>query len=445
MQKITNQIIISLLFVLIPNTKAFGFSLAGATQGQTVTFTSSTQSGVPIGESKVETYNMLPLDVGGTPGFLNALQTAFQDQGWSFNQGNSLTGSFDSANYYVCNPKTPCGSEQYGVVPNIPLGGNKDGIGASLILRYKQHPSDGTFVNGQYDDTKVRWIQVVTTSLNAQAGVDRVFIDNKGRNTPYYQTHGYFGNYDSQTWLQYYYLFDTTYNYYDPPKALPYTYNQHVDFQLYLAYETEPKKVTIFNGVSWGWKNTFTPADYIKKGTIIDNEFNEFAIADLPPSVPFVAWIDNLTGAGEPRSLEMSLAAVDPKAGDRVIDYSDGENLFDDVWGTGISSLVGKDGKIKLKVSSSSSFTGDYTLYVKVGEKNFSFLSSQSTNSANSALAAQAMFASDNFYSATTPGENGTLFTISSADTQSVPEPGTIVGLAGIGILGFLSRKKKKL
>jgi len=57
MQKITNQIIISLLFVLIPNTKAFGFSLTGATQGQTVTFTSSTQSGVPIGESKVETYN----------------------------------------------------------------------------------------------------------------------------------------------------------------------------------------------------------------------------------------------------------------------------------------------------------------------------------------------------------------------------------------------------
>ncbi len=164
----------------------------------------------------------------------------------------------------------------------------------------------------------------------------------------------------------------------------------------------------------------------------------------MPPSVPFVAWIDNLTGAGEPRSLEMSLAAVDPKTGDRVIDYSDGENLFDDVWGTGISSLVGKDGKIKLKVSSSSSFTGDYTLYVKVGEKNFSFLSSQSSNSANSALAAQAMFASDNFYSATIPGENGTLFSISSADTQSVPEPGTIVGLAGIGILGFLSRKKKK-
>jgi LPXTG-motif cell wall-anchored protein len=97
---------------------------------------------------------------------------------------------------------------------------------------------------------------------------------------------------------------------------------------------------------------------------------------------------------------------------------------------------------IKLKVSSSSSFTGDYTLYVKVGEKNFSFLSSQSTNSANSALAAQAMFASDNFYSATIPGENGTLFSISSADSQSVP--GTIVGLAGIGILGFLSRKKKK-
>ncbi len=373
--------------------------------------------------------------------FMSVLKRSFP--AWDFfTSTKQRDGEVNVLNYYACQPWTQCGIQEdnqkvNGFQTNFPLTGI---AGAFLDLRYSPPGFDySNAIASNVSLTNLHWIQRVVASngsckdaqdKNCKDPIDKIDILSN-QSDPFYDTNAAARNYF----------------FIDLPRR---KYDKSTNWQaeLYLAEEiinpaSSKRSVVIYDGIKWGWNSKVTPV-ITKKGTIIDNEFNEFAIADLPPSVPFVAWIDNLTGAGEPRSLEMSLAAVDPKTGDRVIDYSDGENLFDDVWGTGISSLVGKDGKIKLKVSSSSSFTGDYTLYVKVGEKNFSFLSSQSSNSANSALAAQAMFASDNFYSATIPGENGTLFSISSADTQSVPEPGTIVGLAGIGILGFLSRKKKK-
>lgn len=33
--------------------------------------------------------------------------------------------------------------------------------------------------------------------------------------------------------------------------------------ELYLVQETAPKTVTIYNGISWGWNNTFTPSSPI--------------------------------------------------------------------------------------------------------------------------------------------------------------------------------------
>jgi len=151
-----------------------------------------------------------------------------------------------------------------------------------------------------------------------------------------------------------------------------------------------------------------------------------------------------------PNSPDISLAAVDPN-GDRVIDYNDGGYLVDDIWGSGISSLIGKDGKIKLKVATSSYFEGDYQLHIKIGEKNFSFLSS-STLGASPMLNLLSITEPQinnyaTFYSANNLGEDVRYFSINGNPTlssKSVPEPSVSAGLIGLGVLGFLNWKRKQ-
>jgi len=209
------------------------------------------------------------------------------------------------------------------------------------------------------------------------------------------------------------------------------------------------KNVSILGGIKWGWKNTYKK-NPPRQGTLEDGKVDEFTIADLPANQPFVAWIDNLTRGDEPHSPDISLAAVDPN-GDRVIDYNDGGYLVDDIWGSGISSLIGKDGKIKLKVASSSYFEGDYQLNIKIGEKNFSFLSS-STLGASSTLNPLSINEPQvnnytTFYSANNLGNDVRYFSINSNPTlssKSVPEPDATAGLIGLGVLGFLNWKRKQ-
>jgi len=209
------------------------------------------------------------------------------------------------------------------------------------------------------------------------------------------------------------------------------------------------KNVSILGGIKWGWKNTYKK-NPTRQGTLEDGKVDEFTITDLPAKQPFVAWIDNLTRGDEPHSPDISLAAVDPN-GDRVIDYNDGGYLVDDIWGTGISSLIGKDGKIKLKVATSSYFEGDYQLNIKIGEKNFSFLSS-STLGASSTLNPLSITEPQinnytTFYSANNLGEDVRYFSINSNPTlssKSVPEPDATAGLIGLGVLGFLNWKRKQ-
>jgi len=209
------------------------------------------------------------------------------------------------------------------------------------------------------------------------------------------------------------------------------------------------KNVSILGGIKWGWKNTYQK-NPTRQGTLEHGKVDEFTIADLPANQPFVAWIDNLTRGDEPHSPDISLAAVDPN-GDRVIDYNDGGYLVDDIWGSGISSLIGKDGKIKLKVATSSYFEGDYQLHIKIGEKNFSFLSS-STLGASSTLNLLSITEPQvnnyaTFYSANNLGEDVKYFSINSNPTlssKSVPEPDATAGLIGLGVLGFLNWKRKQ-
>jgi len=253
----------------------------------------------------------------------------------------------------------------------------------------------------------------------------------------------------------------------DTSSAPDTTENHNFDAELYLARLETPtqdpkqltvqqlgdpeitKNVSILGGIKWGWKNTYQK-NPTRQGTLEHGKIDEFTITDLPTKQPFVAWIDNLTRGDEPHSPSISLGAVDPN-GDKIIDYNDGGYLVDDIWGTGISSLIGKDGKIKLKVATSSYFEGDYQLHIKIGEKNFSFLSS-STLGASSTLNPLSITEPQvnnytTFYSANNLGNDVRYFSINSNPTlssKSVPEPDATAGLIGLGVLGFLNWKRKQ-
>ena len=59
--------------------------------------------------------------------------------------------------------------------------------------------------------------------------------------------------------------FATEVNFYDNPFRSDIKENHNWAAELYLVEETSPKTVTIYNGIKWGWKNTYIPPKTSKK------------------------------------------------------------------------------------------------------------------------------------------------------------------------------------
>ena len=180
---------------------------------------------------------------GGTDGLLNDLYL-YENQGWTFNKGSDLRGSFNVRRLYACGVGTDCGTTRLGGTANI-------GIGATLELDYR--PS----TRGKNRDPKpnqdhLYWIQrIITNYAPGQPGVYQSYIDNKkqGVNAPYpYYARGYEVGSDGYFGDRPYRLTDLNRNYYWTA-------------ELYLAEadESNPQNVTIYNGVSWGWLYRYIP------------------------------------------------------------------------------------------------------------------------------------------------------------------------------------------
>jgi len=89
-------------------------------------------------------------------------------------------------------------------------------------------------------------------------------IDNLSFNTPFYPAADYLGRFNPKTKLP-------SYSFLDVPYVVgtnsnpSYIYNHDWNFELYLAYLRPNQEVTIYNGISWGWTNTFTRPKTTKK------------------------------------------------------------------------------------------------------------------------------------------------------------------------------------
>lgn len=176
------------------------------------------------------------LSLGGTQEFLQRLNSEFgSSKGWSYETGQNLNGSFDIEYYYACTVRQPCGGD----LLNPRNGGRfspiNNGFGSAFQLRY---------IPGQGDPTSsadtLHWIQWVTNT--GTDGSQDVIDIGAHTETPFYDATGA-ANEE--------YFVDRPYRY-----ALE---NNNWTAQLYLVEQKDPinnpGKVTIYNGVKWGWSN----------------------------------------------------------------------------------------------------------------------------------------------------------------------------------------------
>lgn len=183
---------------------------------------------------------------GGTDGLLNDLQL-YENEGWTFNKGRNLRGSFNVGRLSACGLTTKCGSNKLGFTTNA--------IGATLELNYR--PSQrGKNSDPSPNTNNLYWIQRLVTNYPSpppQPGVYQSYIDNRDRNKganatyPYYSqgvpigANGYFGD--------------------RPVRRDFLNRNYYWTAELYLAEanKSNPQNVTIYNGVSWGWLYRYIP------------------------------------------------------------------------------------------------------------------------------------------------------------------------------------------
>ncbi len=185
-------------------------------------------------QGTVQTALVSSLTLGGTMQFIDKLEETFPtSQGWIFNPASQdLEGSFEIRTYYA----------------NVQ--GNPPGVGSQFQLFYNPAGSDPTPAGNQ-----LHWIQRVVNNHNLTNnpghGNNEDVIDVPlGQTNPFYDLIPGISFTDEDDFA-------------DGPTR-PDPWNEHTWFaELHLVEIPDPvnapKTVTIYNGISWGWRNTVTP------------------------------------------------------------------------------------------------------------------------------------------------------------------------------------------
>ena len=149
---------------------------------------------------------------------------------------NDLNGSFDFETYYACGYYDRCGQERF---DNDAF---TDGVGASITLKYNPLGSDPTVSS----DSRLFWIQRVRTNHAIYPGDEHGINENRLDDVRENSTDPYYSSIRS------------SYTFADTPYRTDWENDHTWDAELYLAEQRAEdgiKKVTIYNGVTWGWRN----------------------------------------------------------------------------------------------------------------------------------------------------------------------------------------------
>jgi hypothetical protein len=214
---------------------------------------SYTQAG--LGTITTDIKPVSSLKLGGTDKLFSLLSSSvWAKNGWTFNRATKdLMGSFNISIYapFVI-PKTG----------NIPV----DNVGAEIKVLYKpvvgKDPVDNQvhFIQRIFDNHAI--ISTLSGPIDLGHGSLEDRIDTMREQTdtkyiqsqqqifnPFYDTYGRITR-DAQ---------NNTILFQDLSNRIDMFDNHDWSAELYVVRETAPKTVTIYNGISWGWKNTYTP------------------------------------------------------------------------------------------------------------------------------------------------------------------------------------------
>lgn len=252
------------------------------------------------GKTELDPIYVQELPLGGTSDFLQKLESTYgSNQGWSYEVGGNLNGIFDIEYYYACGLTTNCGGDLTDPINSVKFAPRRGGVGASFQLRYI--PGEG---DPNPNESTLHWIQrVVSDGFSGYGGYSDIIDTGVHRETPFYDITGA-ANEE--------YFVDRPYVGVD---------TGYWNAQLYLVEQKDPEndsgKITIYNGVQWGWKNTITrrdddppvcPAPKSNKAVSVNNddciysfsdslysdsEEDKFQISGLTPGANYYAYIDN--------------------------------------------------------------------------------------------------------------------------------------------------------
>jgi hypothetical protein len=268
------------------------------------------------------------LKLGGTQDFLQKLKQEFgQEQGWSYEIGQNLNGRFDIEYYYACGYEKDCGGDLLNPLTGEIFTSRNDGVGAGFQLRY--YPGEG---DPTPDLNALHWIQRVTSLYERYEDI----IDKGPQNeNPFYDT---LGAADEE------YFVDRPY---DAPRP-----KNFFEAQLYLVEQ----KITIYNGVKWGWKHKISK--FYKK--IVDSlssnqEEDRFQLSELTPGAKFYAYINNDI-PGNICNPNTVLTAYDNYG--TLINGDNDSSQIGDGFASALTGTVSSNGTIELRVSSGAGSNG---------------------------------------------------------------------------------------
>jgi len=358
----------SALTVMLTGQASFAFNIIPPQPGATSNWRPISRYLIDDLEGRTEVDTTLwtqPIPRGGTLPFFAALHLwAFSSQkgilGWDFQSAQQeLQGSFEIVNYLACGYSVLCGIENPG--EREP---RDNGVGSTFYLKYHPAPTDPQ--PGQ-KGKQLHWIQMVRA--NYGEGIPGLiphipFIDNGFRSDdPYYDTTGMAGES---------FFMDRPYAPTEPAAKR----NNYFDAELYLVEEilrpaTEPRQVTIYNGIRWGWSNKIIRPQTSKNfsGTLASGfEVDRFNLSDLAPGSKYRAWTNNDLPSN--RCNPNTFLSTDNDSGFRL-GFDDNSSSVGNGFASALTGTVGSSGNINLNVRAAGGGArgqdrGNYELFVDV-------------------------------------------------------------------------------
>ncbi|WP_341731469.1 hypothetical protein [Microcoleus sp. EPA2] len=321
---------------------AFSFSLGGDTSSKTISYKDPIKA-----EGKITVKQVKLLDPPAqSSDFIKNLKTLFQ--GWEFNTVQ-IDGRFEVLEnnpYYT---------------PEANFPDEATHVGAKFQLNYLyQIAENGVSSSFHNNINNLHWIQRVTNY--------EFFNDRKGEPNNFIDVPSFQGNpfYDLQFpgMLQ-------------PGVFKDYPFRNNVsightfDAELYLVEKTADNKVSIYNGVSWGWKSTINRPKTSKKfsdSLASGFEVDRFNLPNLTPGSKYIAWTNNDLPSN--RCNPNTFLSTHNNSGFRL-GFDDNSSSVGNGFASALTGTVGSSGNINLDVRAAGGGargqdTGNYELFVDV-------------------------------------------------------------------------------